>query len=95
MISPNSLLGELTKKQSFALITALARGYYEIPKKVSTDKIAASLKLPRTTYEEHLRKAESKVMKAVAPLLELGNFGNPPNAGPKPRLEQFITQISK
>ena len=40
VISPSSLLGELTRKQSSALITALARGYYEIPKKVSTDEIA-------------------------------------------------------
>lgn len=73
VISANSLLGELTQKQSSALLTAMARGYYEIPKRASTQEIAGTLKLPRTTYEEHLRKAESKVMKAVAPLLELGS----------------------
>ena len=95
MISPNSLLGGLTKKQSSALITALSRGYYEIPKKVSTDEIARSLELPRTTFEEHLRKAESKVMKAVAPLLELGSFSGSTNGNVKPRLEQFLPQISK
>jgi predicted DNA binding protein len=92
MISPTSLLGELTKKQAFALLTALARGYYEIPKKISTEEIAGSLKLPRTTYEEHLRKAESKVMKGVAPLLELGNFSS--TTGRKPRLEQFLPLLS-
>jgi predicted DNA binding protein len=93
VISPSSLLGELTRKQSSALITALARGYYEIPKKVSTDEIAKSLELPRTTFEEHLRKAESKVMKAVAPLLEMGSFGATTNGNVKPRLEQFLPQI--
>ncbi|MDA4130869.1 MAG: helix-turn-helix domain-containing protein [Thaumarchaeota archaeon] len=95
MISPTSLLGDLTKKQAFALTTALARGYYEIPKKVSTDEMATSLKLPRTTFEEHLRKAESKVMKAVAPLLEMGSFNASTNGNVKPRLEQFLPQIAK
>lgn len=70
VISSSTLLGELTKKQSFALLTALYRGYYEIPKRVSTDEIAKSLGLPRTTFEEHLRKAESKAMKALMPLLQ-------------------------
>jgi len=89
MISPSSLLGELTKKQAYALMTALSRGYYEIPKRVSTDEIARSLKLPRTTYEEHLRKAESKVMKAVAPLLEIGSF-NGPRRSNLPRMGPFL-----
>jgi predicted DNA binding protein len=94
VLSPRSLLGELTKKQSHALMVAIARGYYEIPKKVSTDEIAKSLDLPRTTYEEHLRKAESKVMKAVAPILELTNF-NDPAKRKRERLEQYIPQLSE
>jgi predicted DNA binding protein len=92
VVSPRSLLGELTKKQSHALMTAIARGYYEIPKRLSTDDIARSLDLPRTTYEEHLRKAESKVMKAVAPLLELTNFKDPARKN-QVRLEQVIPQL--
>lgn len=74
ILSPRSLLGELTKKQTNALMPAIVSGYYDIPKKLSTDDIAKSLDLPRTTYEEHLGKAESKVMKAVAPLSELTSF---------------------
>ncbi len=92
VLSPRSLLGELTKKQSHALMTAIARGYYEIPKKLSTDDIAKSLDLPRTTYEEHLRKAESKVMKAMAPLLELTSFKDPARKK-QVRLEQVIPQL--
>lgn len=94
VISTNSLLGELTGKQSFALLIALSRGYYEIPKKVSTDEIAKSLDLPRTTYEEHLRKAESKVMKAVAPLLELASSTTHANANKdQVSLEPMLPQI--
>jgi predicted DNA binding protein len=94
VLSPRSLLGELTKKQSNALMTAIAQGYYEIPKKLSTDDIAKSLDLPRTTYEEHLRKAESKVMKAVAPLLELTSFSDLMRKKPA-RLEQVIPQLAE
>lgn len=95
VLSPRSLLGELTKKQSQALITAISRGYYEIPKKVSTEDIAKSLDLPRTTYEEHLRKAESKVMKAVQPLLELTNFNDSTRRRSGERLEELIPQLSE
>jgi hypothetical protein len=42
-----------------------------VPKRVTTDEIAERLGVPRTTYEEHLRKAEGKVLRAVAPYLEL------------------------
>ena len=85
VISTNSLVGNLTGKQSFALLTALAQGYYEIPKKISTEEIAKRLDLPRTTYEEHLRKAESKVMKAVGPLLELASSSIKTNGRVLPR----------
>ena len=94
VLSPGSILGQLTKKQSYALITALSRGYYEIPKKVSTDEIAKSLDLPRTTFEEHLRKAESKVMKAIAPLLELASFSDFSRTNPK-KLEVFIPELTE
>jgi len=93
VLSPPSLLGELTKKQASALMTAISRGYYEIPKKVSTDEIAQSLDLPRTTYEEHLRKAESKVMKSIAPLLELTNFSDPIRKKSE-QLEEILPPVS-
>lgn len=92
ILSPRSLLGELTKKQSHALMAAIAGGYYEIPKKLSTNDIAKSLDLPRTTYEEHLRKAESKVMKAVAPLLELTGFNETSRKKPA-SLERPMPQL--
>jgi predicted DNA binding protein len=72
VISTTSLLGGLTEKQASALITALNEGYYRIPKKITTDEIAQRLGIPRTTFEEHLRKAESKVLVALTPYLQLG-----------------------
>jgi predicted DNA binding protein len=72
IISTNSLVGSLTRRQQQALITALDYGYYRVPKKTKTEDLAKRLGQPRTTYEEHLRKAESKVLSAVAPYIQLG-----------------------
>ena len=69
IVSTASLFGQLTAKQSQALILALDNGYYRVPKKVTTEEIAGRLGLPRTTYEEHLRKAEGKVLRAIAPYI--------------------------
>jgi predicted DNA binding protein len=78
VISANSLFGELTVKQSRALLAALERGYYRVPKKVTTDEIAQDMGLPRTTFEEHLRKAESKVFRAITPYIQMGTNHSKP-----------------
>ncbi|MBI2648199.1 MAG: helix-turn-helix domain-containing protein [Thaumarchaeota archaeon] len=72
MISTKTLFGELTGKQLHALLLALESGYYHVPKKITTEEIAKRLNLPRTTYEEHLRKAESKILLAVTPYVQMG-----------------------
>ncbi len=72
VISTSNLLGALTEKQTFALLAALDHGYYRVPKQVTTDEIAKSLGVPRTTYEEHLRKAESKVLRSLVPYIQVG-----------------------
>ncbi len=90
VISTSSILGGLTTKQTQALLAALDHGYYRIPKKVTTDEIAHRLGLPRTTYEEHLRKAESKVLRAFTPYIQLGNHPGTAQteAVPNPALEE-------
>lgn len=69
VISLSSLFGQLTEKQLKALVTAIEGGYYEIPKRVRTEDLARVSKQPRTTYEEHIRKAESKIVHAMAPFM--------------------------
>jgi predicted DNA binding protein len=71
VISAASILGDLTGNQAEALLLALDSGYYSIPKSITTEKVAAKMGLPRTTYEEHLRKAESKVLLSVAQYVRL------------------------
>jgi len=60
-------LSAMTPMQLNALATSMALGYYRLPRRTSTGKIAASLKVPRTTFQEHRKKAESKLMAALAP----------------------------
>jgi predicted DNA binding protein len=70
-ISLSSVFSELTQKQLGSLMAALDFGYYEIPKKMTAEQIAGKNKVPRTTYEEHLRKAESKILQAIAPYIKI------------------------
>lgn len=78
VVSLNSVFSQLTERQVNSLIAALEAGYYQIPKKVTTTQIAGRNKVPRTTYEEHLRKAESKVLQAIAPYVRLYTSGVKP-----------------
>jgi len=70
-VSLSSVFRELTTKQTSAIAAALELGYYQVPKRVSTEKLAEKNGVPRTTYEEHLSKAESKVLRALAPFIIL------------------------
>lgn len=67
----NVLFGDLTAKQSNALLTAFRFGYYTSPRSITTEEIASSVGVSRTTYEEHLRKAENRVISALIPYLQL------------------------
>jgi predicted DNA binding protein len=67
----NALFGELTQKQSNALLTAFRFGYYTSPRSITTEEISTSVGVSRTTFEEHLRKAENRVIAALIPYLQL------------------------
>lgn len=71
VISTTSVFSELTGKQVNSLLAALEYGYYQIPKKATAEEIAHKHHVPRTTFEEHLRKAESKVLRAIAPYVRM------------------------
>ncbi|MDD9954475.1 MAG: helix-turn-helix domain-containing protein [Candidatus Woesearchaeota archaeon] len=53
----------LTAKQRTAFDLAQAHGYYEYPRRVSVKELAEKMNVPRTTLQEHLRKAEAKIMR--------------------------------
>jgi hypothetical protein len=75
VISLGSVFSTLTDKQIQAIAIALDSSYYNVPRKVTTNEIAKKLGVPRTTYEEHLRKAETKILHALAPFIGLRAHG--------------------
>ena len=76
LVSTGSLLGGLTHKQTDAVMTALDHGYYNLPRGASAEEIARRLGIPRTSFVDHLRKAENKVMQAMGSYLRL-QLGEP------------------
>lgn len=70
-IPVNGLLSDLTEKQANALLQAYESGYYQIPRKTTTGNVSKRIGISRSTYEEHLKKAENKLVSAIMPYLKL------------------------
>ncbi len=56
--SPDSSLSKLTEKQRDVIISAYRLGYYDIPRRINSEKLAKKLNIGNSTLGEHLRKAE-------------------------------------
>ena len=63
------IMPELTDKQYNAFKLASEQGYYEFPRKTNLHKLAKLAKISRPTFEEHLRKAEIKLLKFMKELV--------------------------
>jgi predicted DNA binding protein len=71
LVSTRSLFGDMTGKQVKALVTALDHGYYNLPRSTTAEEIARRLGIPRTSFTDHLRKAQNKVIQAVGAYVRL------------------------
>ncbi|MBI0584259.1 MAG: helix-turn-helix domain-containing protein [Methanomassiliicoccus sp.] len=71
LVPVENLVDGLTAKQSEVLVLALERGYFENPARISADEMARLAGLSRSTFMEHLRKAENKLLVNVLPLLRM------------------------
>jgi predicted DNA binding protein len=54
-----------------ALMTAYAQGYFRFPRGSDLQAIASKEKISRTTFLEHLKKAENKIINALIPYIQL------------------------
>lgn len=61
-LKKDSISSYLTPKQREAILQAQYLGYYEFPRKISIVEICSILKISKTTFLSHLRKAESKII---------------------------------
>ncbi len=72
MLAPvDRLFDEITERQLAALRLALESGYYEQPRKTTLRELADVTSVARSTYEEHLRKAENKLLTNAGEFLRL------------------------
>jgi predicted DNA binding protein len=60
--SPDSLLNALTEKQRRVLITVYKLGYYDMPRKISSDQLSRKLNIHKSALAEHRRKAELRIL---------------------------------
>ncbi|QLD84950.1 helix-turn-helix domain-containing protein [Natronomonas halophila] len=59
------MLSMLTERQREVFETAVEMGYYDIPRQVNQGELADRLDCAPSTVDEHLRKAESKMLSAL------------------------------
>ncbi len=76
-ITADFLFSGLTEKQIGAMLTAYRHGYYSLPREADLQTIAAKEKVARTTFQEHLKKAENKVVRALVPYIQLFSRASP------------------
>ncbi len=72
-LTADALFSDLTEKQTDALLTAYRNGYYKLPRKADVKTIASKNRVSRTTFQEHLKKAENKLVAALVPYIQLFN----------------------
>jgi O-6-methylguanine DNA methyltransferase len=73
----------LSVRQREVLGQAVREGYYDVPRRTTVAKLARGLGLARSTAAEHLRAAESMVVRAAAPLTEEWGSLAGPHPGPE------------
>ena len=76
-MSADALFSGLTEKQMEAILAAHRSGYYNLPRAADAKEIATKEKVPRTTFQEHLMKAENKLVSALIPNLKLYYHASP------------------
>ncbi|MFC4448590.1 helix-turn-helix domain-containing protein [Halorussus aquaticus] len=69
LLTFDSALPDLSDRQREVLVTATEMGYYRIPRDATTAEIAAAVGVERRTAEEHLRRAENKLLRSFAETL--------------------------
>ena len=76
-MSADALFSGLTERQMEAVLAAHRHGYYNLPRDADVKTIATKEKVPRTTFQEHLTKAENKLVTALVPHIQLFNHASP------------------
>jgi len=76
-LTTDALFSGLTERQMEAVLTAHRHGYYNLPRDADVQTIAVKESVPRTTFQEHLKKAENKLVGALVPHMKLFSNASP------------------
>jgi predicted DNA binding protein len=71
VLSSSSVLAGMTDRQVRALADACNQGYFAEPSKTDLNYLAKKQGLSRSTYAEHLRKAEGKLLANLSAIIQL------------------------
>lgn len=71
LLEADSIFSSLTGRQMDALIRAYGHGYYRLPRSADIQEIARRERVKRTTFQEHLKKGENKIIERIIPFMRL------------------------
>lgn len=69
LVPVSDIILGLTSRQASLLARSLDRGYYSVPSETSIASLARETGLSRSTFGEHLRKAQSRILSNLRPYL--------------------------
>lgn len=69
MLTLGDTLPTFSARQREVLLLAYEQGYYEIPRSTTTTKIANEMGIERRTAEQHLRRAENKLVESIVSII--------------------------
>ena len=67
------ILAVLTDKQREVMIAAFRNGYYDYPKKISSQRLCRKVNISKPTLLQHMRKAEGRILREIM----TGHFQRP------------------
>jgi predicted DNA binding protein len=70
-VVPTHFIESLTPRQVNVLVNSYEYGLFDVPARAKMDKVADKSGLSRSTFGEHLRKAELQIMRNLYPFLKL------------------------
>lgn len=71
ILTTSTLFAGLTDRQVGVLASAVAAGYFRESAETGLDELAKRAGLSRSTYAEHLRKAQNKMFENLCPLIQM------------------------
>ena len=70
LMPASDIFAGLTEKQSTSVLLGLRHGYYSLPSETNIDRLSEGAGLSASTFSEHLRKAEARILRNLRPYLE-------------------------